>query len=362
MLFSQGHAEFSRRDQGIDTHTEIVISPEDDTEMRRVRITNTTLFTKVVEMTSYAEVVMAGQASDEAHPAFSNLFVQTEILPEYKAVLCTRRPRSEEETPPWMFHLMNVHGATAEAPSYETARSAFIGRGRTLSHPQAMDDESLSGHHGAVLDPIASIRYRITVKPNQTATIDLIYGISETRDACEGLIRKYRDEHLKNRAFELSWTHNQVLLRQINATAADAQLYDQLASSVIYPNPDLRGEASVIMNNLRGQSGLWSHSVSGDLPIVLLHMSDPDNLELARQMIQAHAYWRLKGLSVDLVIWNEDHGSYRQLLQDQIQGLINTDAGNPSYQKPGRIFVRSADQISPEDRILFESVARGHHL
>jgi cellobiose phosphorylase len=358
VLFSSGHVEFRRRDYGINTNTEIVISPEDDTEMRRLRITNTTLFTKVLEITSYTEVVMAAQASDEAHPAFSNLFVQTEILPEQKAVLCTRRPRSEEETPPWMFHLMNVHGALVEAVSYETARSTFIGRGRSLSYPQALDMESLSGHHGAVLDPICAIRYRIMVKPNQTATIDLIYGISDTREACEGLMRKYRDEHLKNRAFELSWTHNQVLLRQINATEADAQLYDQLASSIVYPNPDLRGDPAVILGNLRGQSGLWSHSVSGDLTIVLLHMTDPDNLELARQMIQAHAYWRLKGLSVDLVIWNEDHGSYRQQLQDQIQGLINTDAVNQSYQKPGKIFVRSADQISPEDRILFESVAR----
>jgi cyclic beta-1,2-glucan synthetase len=358
VLFSPGHVEFRRRDNSINTNTEIVISPEDDTEMRRVRITNTTLFTKVLEVTSYAEVVLAGQASDEAHPAFSNLFVQTEFLPEHKAVVCTRRPRSEEETPPWMFHLMNIHGATAEALSYETARSTFIGRGRSLSYPQAMDMESLSGHYGAVLDPIVSIRYRITVKPNQTATVDLIYGISETRDACEGLMRKYRDEHLKDRAFELSWTHNQVLLRQINATEADAQLYDQLASSIVYPNPGLRGEPAVILNNFRGQSGLWSHSVSGDLPIVLLHMTDPDNLGLAWQMVQAHAYWRLKGLSVDLVIWNEDHGSYRQLLQDQIQGLVNTDASTQSYQKPGKIFVRSADQISPEDRILFESVAR----
>jgi cyclic beta-1,2-glucan synthetase len=358
VLFSSGHIEFRRRDYGINTNTEIVISPEDDTEMRRLKITNTTLFTKVLEITSYAEVVMAAQASDEAHPAFSNLFVQTEILPEQKAVLCTRRPRSEDETPPWMFHLMNVQGALVEALSYETARSTFIGRGRSLSYPQALDMESLSGSQGAVLDPICAIRYRIVVKPSQTATIDLIYGISETREACEGLMRKYRDEHLKDRAFELSWTHNQVLLRQINATEADAQLYDQLASSIVYPNPDLRGDPAVILSNLRGQSGLWSHSVSGDLPIVLLHMTDPDNLELARQMIQAHAYWRLKGLSVDLVIWNEDHGSYRQQLQDQIQGLINTDAVNQSYQKPGKIFVRSADQISPEDRILFESVAR----
>jgi cyclic beta-1,2-glucan synthetase len=358
VMFSPGHVEFRRRDNGIDTNTEIVISPEDDTEMRRVKITNTTLFTKVLEVTSYTEVVMAAQASDEAHPAFSNLFVETEILPEQKAVVCTRRPRSEEETPPWMFHLMNVRGGTVEALSYETARSTFIGRGRSLSYPQAMDMETLSGSHGAVLDPIAAIRYRITVKPNQTVTVDLIYGISETREACEALIRKYLDEHLKSRAFELSWTHNQVLLRQINATEADAQLYDQLASSIIYPNPDLRGEPAVILNNFRGQSGLWSHSVSGDLPIVLLHMTNPDNLDITRQMIQAHAYWRLKGLSVDLVIWNEDHGSYRQLLQDQIQGLVNTDPGNLSYQKPGKIFIRSGDQISPEDRILFESVAR----
>ncbi len=148
------------------------------------------------------------------------------------------------------------------------------------------------------------------------------------------------------------------MLRQIDASEGDAQLYDQLASSIVYPNSDLRGDPAVILNNYRGQSALWSHSVSGDLPIVLLHMTDSENLGFARQLIQAHAYWRLKGLAVDLVIWNEDHGSYRQNLQDQIQGLINTDAVNKSYQKPGKIFVRSADQISPEDRILFESVAR----
>jgi cyclic beta-1,2-glucan synthetase len=358
VLFSSGHVEYRRRDFGINTNTEIVISPEDDTELRRIKITNTNLFTKVLEITSYAEVVMAQQAADEAHPAFSNLFVQTEFLPEHSAVLCTRRPRSEEETPPWMFHLIAVQGVVTDAMSYETGRSAFIGRGRSLSHPQAIDMNSLSGTQGAVLDPVMAIRYRIAVKPNQTATIDLIYGVGETRIACEALIRKYRDRHLKDRAFELSWTHNQVLLRQIDASESDAQLYDQLASSIVYSNPDLRGDPAVMLTNNRGQSGLWSHSVSGDLPIVLLHMTDPDNLGLARQLIQAHAYWRLKGLSVDLVIWNEDHGSYRQALLDQIRGLVNTDAVNQSYQKPGKIFVRSADQISSEDRILFESVAR----
>ncbi len=357
-IFSQGHAEFRRHDHGIDTKTEIVVSPEDDTEMRRIKITNRTSSVKQFDITSYAEVVLAKQASDEAHPAFSNLFVQTEIRAEYKAIFCTRRARSEDEQPPWMMHRMDVRGAGVDAISYETDRMKFVGRDRNLANPKAMEDEVLSNSQGPVLDPIVSIRYRITLKPKQTATIDLIYGMGETREVCEGLMYKYRDQHLKNRAFELSWTHSQVLLRQINATEADSQLYDSLAASVIYTNPVFRADTAVILNNARGQSGLWSHSVSGDLPIVLLHMHQPENLELVRQMVQAHTYWRLKGLTVDLVIWNEDHGSYRQVFQEQIMGLIISAEGGQANNNISHIFVRSADQISAEDRTLFESVAR----
>jgi cyclic beta-1,2-glucan synthetase len=358
-VFSQGHIEFKRKDYGIITRTEIVVSPEDDTEMRRVRLTNKNTTAKVIEITSYAEIVLAVHASDESHPAFSNLFVQTEIVQEHKSVFATRRARSEEETPPWMFHHMHVHGAGVEAVSFETDRMQFTGRGRSLVNPLAMDQETLAGNEGAVLDPILSIRYRIILKPNQTAIVDLIYGITETRESCETLMHKYRDHHLKKRAFELSWTHSQVLLRQINATESDVQLYDRLASSVIHPNRALRAETSVIKNNFRGQSGLWSHSVSGDLPIVLLHIHDQESLDLVRQMIQAHAYWRLKGLEVDLVIWNEDHGTYRQVLQENILGLITAEtASSPTYSKPGNIYVKSVDQLSTEDRILFESVAR----
>jgi cyclic beta-1,2-glucan synthetase len=356
-IFSQGHVEFRRSDFGIQTKTEIVISPEDDTELRRIRITNETQSLKILEVTSYAEVVMATQASDEAHPAFSNLFVQTQIVRKHNTIYCTRRPRSEEETPPWMFHLMHVIGSEVEEVSYETDRMQFIGRGRTLKHPQALD-AILSGKEGSVLDPVMSIRYRILIKPNQTATVDLVYGIADNKEACENLMFKYQDRFLKNRAFELSWTHSQVLLRQINATGSDAQLYNRLASSVIYSNSNLRADAAVIQNNYRGQSGLWSHSVSGDLPIVLLHVYEQESVELVKQMVQAHAYWRLKGLFVDLVIWNEDYGSYRQFLQEQILGLITAEANTSGHQRVGNIYVKSADQLSTEDRLLFESVAR----
>jgi len=358
-VFSQGHVEFMRNDYGFITKTEIVISPEDDIEMRRVRITNKSNATRTLEVTSYAEVVMAAQAADESHQAFSNLFVQTEINPQHKSIVCTRRPRSEGEQPPWMFHLMDVHGVSIETVSYETDRMEFIGRCNTLADPKAMHVSELSGKQGSVLDPILAIRHRFSIKPNQSAVIDMVYGVSDNKESCRAIMHKYKDQHMRRRAIELSWTHNQVLLRQLNASETDVQLFNRLATSVVFANPALRTDPNIIKSNFRGQSGLWSHSVSGDLPIILLHIHDPENIELVRQMIQAHAYWRLKGLAVDLVIWNEDHGSYRQLLQDEIMGMINTEMGiHTSYSKPGSIFVKSTDQISHEDRILFESVAR----
>ena len=359
VTFSQGHAEFRVRDKDFETKTEIVVSPEDDIEMRRVRITNRSRTRRTIEITSYSEVVLAAAAADIIHPAFSNLFVQTEIIPRHNTILCTRRPRSAGEQLPWMFHLMKVHGAEAEEVSYETDRMQFIGRANTIAKPQVMNHFGpLSNSEGSVLDPIVAIRYRIRLEPEQTAVVDMVSGIAETRETCSSLIEKYQDRNLADRAIELAWAHSQVVLRQINAKEADAQLYERLAGSVIYMNPLLRADASVIIKNHRGQSGLWSYSISGDLPIVLLRIEDQANLVLVKQMIQAHAYWRLKGLIVDLVIWNEDQAGYRQVLQDQITGLIAAGIGANLTDKPGGIFVRPADQISEEDRILFQTVAR----
>ncbi|MGE5153235.1 MAG: glucoamylase family protein, partial [Bdellovibrio bacteriovorus] len=362
-IFSEGRAEFRRRDRGdgfdFDTHTEIAVSPEDDIELRRVRITNRSPVRRTIEVTSYAEVVLAPPAADNLHPAFSNLFVQTEIVEAQRAILCTRRPRSRDEPVPWMFHLMAVHDADFEGASCETERTRFLGRGRTAVAPQAMDDAvALSGSQSSVLDPVVAIRCRIRLDPEQSASVDLVYGIGDSRDATLGLVQKYQDRRLADRVFDLAWTHAQVVLRQINAAEADAQLYGRLANSVIYAHAALRAEGSVLMRNRRGQSGLWGYAISGDLPIVLLRIADLANIELVRQLIQAHAYWRLKGLAVDLVIWNEDRAGYRQVLQDQILGLVAVGLEAQVMDRPGGIFVRSAEQISEEDRTLFQTVAR----
>jgi cyclic beta-1,2-glucan synthetase len=363
-IFSEGRAEFRCRDHEFDTHSEIAVSPEDDIELRRVRIINRSRTRRVIDVTSYAEVVLAPHTTDALHPAFSNLFVQTEIIRKQRAILCTRRPRSLDEKTPWMFHMMVVHGAETGEVSYETDRMQFIGRGNTVENPQAISGasdfftEALSGSEGSVLDPIVAIRYRIMLDPEETATINIVSGIGDTRDGCLGLVEKYQDRRLADRVFDLAWTYSQVLLRQLNASEADAQLYGRLASSVIYANSLLRADSGILVKNRRGQSGLWGYAISGDLPIVLLQIEDPANIDLVRQLVQAHAYWLLKGLSVDLVIWNEDHAGYRQLLHDQIMGLIAAGIEANVTDRPGGIFVRPADQISEEDRILIQTVAR----
>lgn len=359
VVFSQGRVEFRRSDNDIETHTEIIVSPEDDVEIRRIHLTNRSRTARKMEVTSYAEVVLASSASDAAHPAFSNLFVQTEILAQQHALLCTRRARSHDENPPWMFHLMKVNGIEADEISYETDRDQFIGRGQNVAHPAALTRKgALTNSQGSVLDPIAAIQYRVTIGAEESVTIDVITGISNTREFTQSLIDKYQDTHLRDRAFELSWTHSQVVLRQINANEADAQLYARLASSVIYANPSLRADASILTKNQRGQSALWAYSISGDLPIVLLLISDSTNLTLARQLIQAQAYWQLKGLATDLVIINEDHSGYRQVLQEQIQSLVAAHIGNNVVDRKGGIYIRPADQVSNEDRVLLQTVAR----
>jgi cellobiose phosphorylase len=359
-IFSQARAEYRRRDGEIDTHTEIVVSPEDDVEIRRIRITNRSPTRRTIEVTSYAEVVMAPPPDDASHPAFSNLFVQTQIVPSQHAILCSRRPRSPSEPTPWMIHFMDVGATTSigEA-SFETDRSRFIGRGRSLANPKAMaDDVRLSDSQGAVLDPIVSVRRQVTAGPDETVWVNVVTGVGETREAAMALAGKYHDRRLANRVFDLAMTHRQVVLRQLNATESDAQLYGRLASSIVYFNPDGRAPANVLARNRGEQSDLWAFGISGDLPIVLLRIGDRSKIELVRQLVQAHAYWRLSGLAVDLVIWNEELPGYRQELHEEIMGLLAAGTEPHVSDRPGRIFVRNANLMSEEDRILQQTVAR----
>ncbi len=358
-IFTQARAEFRHRHAGIEVHTEISVSPEDDVELRRITVTNRSPVERQFELTSYSEVVLARQDADTAHPAFSNLFVETEFARKSSAILCTRRSRSEAEKPPWLLHLMQVNGRDQGEISCETDRSRFVGRGGSLANPAALQTISpLSNSVGPVLDPIIALRRTVTLPAFGTVIVDLVTGMAENRETALAHVEKYQSSRMTDRVFDLAWTHSQVTLHQLDVTEAEAQVYGHLAGALIYADPARRASPGVLLNNRRGQNGLWSYGISGDSPIVLLRISDTEKIEIVRQLIQAHSYWRMKGLTVDLVILNEDVSIYRQSLQEQITTLISSGIEAQMLDKPGGIFVRRLEQIPNDDRVLLQAAAR----
>ena len=358
-IFSQSRAEFRSRLDDVDTHTEISVSPEDDVEVRRVTITNHSSGPRTIEVTSFAEVALNSAAADQAHPAFSKLFVQTEILRERNALLCSRRPRARGDQPPWLFHLMLAEGDEAGEISFETDRARFLGRGRTAASPFAMlAPGALSNTAGPVIDPAIAIRRTVRIAPGESARLTLYTGAASHRDALLKLVEKYQDLSIAGRVLELAWTHGMVTLRHLNATEQQARLFERLGGALLYHQPARRAAPAILAHNRRGQRNLWSFGISGDLPILLFRATRADKIGTIRDLIQAHAYWRLKGLAVDLVILNEDDSVYRQSIHDQIMSLIASGTEAHLLDKPGGIFVRRAEQLSHEDNVLLQSAAR----
>lgn len=364
-IFPPSRAEFRCRKDELELHTEVAVSPEDDIELRRISITNLSNRRRVVELTSYAEVILATQSADEAHPAFNNLFVQTELLPNKHAIVCSRRARSDKDEHPLMIHLMTVHGHMVSQVTYETDRRQFIGRTRTVCNPIAMDagegevkTRELTGSCGSVLDPIVSIRCRVEIGPEETVVAHMVTGVSKTKESALALIDKYYDRHIGDRVFELAWTHRQVVLRQLDITEADAQLYGKLANSILYAGSSLRASSSVLLKNRRGQSSLWGYGISGDLPILLMRVDSVDHVNVVREVVRAHGYWRMMGLVADIVILNEDPSGYRQDLQDQILAVIATNNASGFLDQYGGIYIRRVDQMADDDKILLQTIAR----
>ena len=358
--FSEHKVELSRSDEGIDTTLEVIVSSQDDAEFRRVTIANAgprPRTSRDIEVTSYAEIVLGPRVADVSHPAFSKLFVETEWTGS--ALLARRRPRSSEEAPVWAVHVLAVRGATLGTVQYETDRARFLGRGRTPRAPAVIvEDRPLSNTTGAVLDPIFSLRQRIRIAPGETARLLFSTGVADSREAAIALAERFQDPRLFDREASLAWMRSQVLLRHLDITADEAQLFQRLATRIVYDDPSLRPPPELLSRNAGSQRNLWAHGISGDHPIVLLRIGSDEETELARQLIRAHEYWRLKGLSVDLVIVNDDPSGYFQPVQEQIQRLIGASPSQALVDKPGGVFVRRGDQISEADAILLQTAAR----
>lgn len=357
VTYAPDRVEFSRKDGNITTRTEIVVSPEDQAEMRRISLTNHSKYERTVEVTSYFEVVLARSSEDLTHPAFDNLFIQTEF--EHEALLASRRPRSEKQARLWLMHTVATEGEKVGSLQYETDRARFIGRGRSLAKPQALDaNHPLSDSVGAVLDPMMSLRQRVRIAPGQTVRVSFSVGYAENREEIIRIAEKYRDPLSVNRAFELAWTHSKMELRHLNLTAAQANEGLSLGGHLLYLSPCRSDVAECIKNNRKGQSSLWPYAISGDLPIVLVRVKDAENLDLVRRLLTIHEYWRLKGLFADLVILNEDESGYVQTFQDNLRDLISMGHARDLLNKSGGVFLLQKGHVQQDDVNLLCAVAR----
>jgi cyclic beta-1,2-glucan synthetase len=355
--FAIDRAEISRSDNGIAAESEIIISPEDDVEIRRITLTNRSLRNRTIQLTSYIELAMAPHASDLQHPAFSKLFVETESVPELDALISWRRARGPDDASVFAGHVLSFEDQSADLSGYETDRRAFIGRGRTLANPAVLEGE-MGNSQGFVLDPIFSLRGEVSLRPGGRTRFSLILAVSEEREALLALLRKYRDAHAIERAFEFAWAQAQLELRQLRIQPDDARRFQKMASFMVYPHPQFRPPPERLQANTKDQSGLWPYGISGDLPIALVSISEARDLTLVRQMLQAHTYWRHHGLKADLVILNEESSAYEQPLNEQLSQMIQAHSTYTGIDIPGGVFLRVADQIPEGDLNLMLSVAR----
>ncbi len=359
VAFSEDKADYWRSDDGITSHMEVVVSAEDNAEVRRVSLTNNSLRTREIELTSYAEVVLATPQADAAHPAFSNLFIETEFFAAENAILAHRRQRSSDDAPIWGIHVVVVEGDSVGTVQYETDRGRFLGRGHTPTDPVAvMEDRPLSNTTGAVLDPVFSLRRRVRILPNETVRCSFSTIVASSREHAMMLADKYHDPNTFERELRLAWTKAQVELSHLKIDAEEAHLFQRLAARVVYSDPSLRPRPHVLSLNTKAQSSLWAYGISGDLPIIVVRIDKAEDLPTARKVIRAHEYLHYKGLKSDLVILNDNPTTYLQSLQKELESMVRTSGLGSLQDKPGGVYLRRADHMPEEDRILLHAVAR----
>lgn len=359
VTFGEEKVEFSRRDGMISTLTQIIVAPEDDVEIRHVTLINHSDTARILELTSYLEPVLTVAAGDLDHPAFSKLFLQTEFLASKNALLCKRRKRSKDDTEVWGLHSVVTDAPILTGVEYETDRARFIGRGGNLSNAHALNsDEPLSNTSGATLDPILALRIKVVVPANGKTRVAFTTGLTFSREEALSVTDRYHEIHSFEREASIAWTKSQADLRHLNINSETAYLFQRLAERILFSDASLKSPAHQRAAGTSMQSSLWPSGISGDLPIMLIRITDKKSVAFVRVLLRCHEYLRLKGLSYDFVIVNDDESKYLQELQDELQQQIRSTGSQQWLNKPGGLFILRRDSLREKDLAHIRSVAR----
>jgi cyclic beta-1,2-glucan synthetase len=231
----------------------------------------------------------------------------------------------------------------------------FLGRGNTIRRPLSMmEGRPLSNTVGHVLDPIFSLRVKLMIPAGLTAHVTFATMAASSRDAILLIADKYHDPISFERTSTHAWSHSQILLNYLGMQRGEAHLFQHLANRLLYSDTSMRPPAEFLKLSTLNVTTLWKFGISGDHPILLVRISASDDLGVVRQLLRAHEYWRMKLLTVDLVILNEKEASYIQDLQQSLEGMVNSSlaVGRAIPGSSGKIFILRADLIDEAECCL----------
>ncbi len=356
ITFEPDKASFLQVCNEVESVMDICISPECNSEVRRITLTNQGSDTKVLEVTTFIELAMSNPIADDAHPAFSKLFIRTAYDEPSGCLIASRRKREAGERELWAAHLLTAEGQTLGNAEFETDRAAFIGRGFRLSSPQCIASR-LKGKTGSVADPAFVMRRRVQLSPGEKVSLYAVTSVASSReDAVDGAARLAKGSSAE-RTFQLAWTRSRIELRSLGLELADAYAFQRLAAQVLYTPPLGKWRRGAIASNVKGQPGLWSFGISGDRPIVAVTIDNRSHLPFIIKLLTGHEYLRRLGLSFDLAILNLSESGYHRHLQEALLRAVEHGVDRFGAGAAG-IHVLPADTMSAEDVTLLKAVSR----
>ncbi|MGM0396195.1 MAG: GH36-type glycosyl hydrolase domain-containing protein [Bacillota bacterium] len=351
VIYSLNKAKIIREDNDIETHMEMWVSAEDNVEMRKITLMNKKSTPVNIEITSYAELAMTEQNADLSHPAFNNLFISTEYDKETESLIAVKKPRESNEQELYVFKTFSTASSEFNITQFETNRNNFVGRGRTLSNPIALE-KFLDNSEGIVLEPILSLRKGVRIGGRENVQITYSMGVAENKSEIKKLINKYKNPSIVKEQLELSDIQAQVEMSYLNLDSEELNLFQTMISQLIYLSPNRKKYSKQIFENNLGQNELWKYGISGDKPIILIDVFSMEEKEILWTLIKGKEYLSLKGLQTDLVILNNQEVSYYKNLEEAIKDMISIKFGyNTDPQNIG-VYLINNNQISEDDRNL----------
>ena len=359
VVFATDRIKFLRMDDGISTKTEIIVTQGKNAEIRKITFKNTTNEEKNLELTTYTEPIIEENIDDITHRTFRNLFVNSEFDKDLKCLIMCRKNNTKKLKSYFVGKLFIPD--SKEEITYETERANFIGRNNNVDSPQALKQTKLSNTVGSNIDPVMSLRSKITLAPGKKQTVYYICGFAKSKTQVLDIIEEFDSKNKIKQAFDYATLSNNMNTKKLNLTGPEMRTYNIMLNylyqtSKHFVNNERKG---LLGMNSMNQTNLWKFGITGDLPIILVEINHSESTKLVEDILKAYEYFKTKAIFIDIVLINREKERYKSIITHKIeQELYRMNTLYNFYSTPGRIYVLDSSEISPEEDILFNMIAR----